>query len=81
MYVCMYMSLFDIITFVIDKETKHWYCYGVGDYRNLVATDAGFSVDGSLLAIGFNSTLTLWMPETCELKSSLTHSQYNHPIT
>ncbi|XP_071651739.1 WD repeat-containing protein 75 isoform X1 [Temnothorax longispinosus] len=64
-----------------NKETKHWYCYGVGDYRNLAATDAGFSVDGSLLAVGFNSTLTLWMPETCELKSSLTHSQYNHPIT
>lgn len=64
-----------------DKETKHWYCYGVGDYRNLPATDAGFSADGSLLAVGFNSTLTLWVPETCELKSSLTHSQYNHPIT
>ncbi|KYN04804.1 WD repeat-containing protein 75 [Cyphomyrmex costatus] len=65
---------------VENKETKHWYCYGVGDYRNLAATDAGFSVDGSLLAIGFNSTLTLWLPETCELKSSLTHSQYNEPI-
>ncbi|XP_011870474.1 PREDICTED: WD repeat-containing protein 75 [Vollenhovia emeryi] len=64
-----------------DKDTKHWYCYGVGDYRNLAATDAGFSMDGSLLAIGFHSTLTLWIPETCELKSSLTHSQYNYPIT
>lgn len=72
--------LFDIIIFV-DKETRHWYCYGVGDYRNLPTTGASFSMDGSLLAIGFNSTLTLWMPETCELKSSLTHSQYNHPIT
>ncbi|XP_011056912.1 PREDICTED: WD repeat-containing protein 75 isoform X1 [Acromyrmex echinatior] len=66
---------------VENKETKHWYCYGVGDYRNLAATDAGFSVDGSLLAVGFNSTLTLWLPEACELKSSLTHSQYNEPIS
>ncbi|EZA57753.1 WD repeat-containing protein [Ooceraea biroi] len=64
-----------------EKETRHWYCYGVGDYRNLPATDAAFSMDGSLLAIGFSSTLTIWIPETCELKSSLTHSQYNHPIT
>ncbi|KAL6257883.1 hypothetical protein P5V15_011482 [Pogonomyrmex californicus] len=62
------------------KEAKHWYCYGVGDYRNLAVTDAGFSVDGSLLAIGFDSTLTLWVPETCELKSSLTYSKYNYPI-
>jgi len=52
----------------------------VGDYRNLAATDAAFSMDGSLLAIGFSSTLTIWIPETCELKSSLTHSQYNDPI-
>ncbi|KAL6434766.1 hypothetical protein ACFW04_005163 [Cataglyphis niger] len=62
-------------------EKQHWYCYGVGDYRNLATTDAGFSMDGSLLAIGFYSTLTIWIPESCELKSSLTHSQYNHPIT
>ncbi|XP_012060006.1 PREDICTED: WD repeat-containing protein 75 [Atta cephalotes] len=66
---------------IVEEKTKHWYCYGVGDYRNLAATDAGFSVDGSLLAVGFNSTLTLWLPETCELKSSLTHSQYNEPIS
>lgn len=71
---------YSIITFVVE-ETQHWYCYGVGDYRNLATTDAGFSMDGSLLAIGFYSTLTIWVPETCELKSSLTHSQYNHPIT
>lgn len=64
-----------------ERETHHWNCYGVGDYRNLPTTDAGFSMDGSLLAIGFSSTLTIWIPETCELKSSLTHSQYNHPIT
>lgn len=67
------------ITFVAE-ETKHWCCYGVGDYRNLPATDAGFSPDGSLLAIGFHSTLTIWIPETCELKCNLTHSQYDYPI-
>ncbi|KAH0956856.1 hypothetical protein HN011_012186 [Eciton burchellii] len=64
-----------------EKKTKHWCCYGVGDYHNLPATDAAFSMDGSLLAIGFSSTLTIWIPEICELKSTLTHSQYNDSIT
>lgn len=67
--------------FTVEEIKQHWYCYGVGDYRNLAATDAGFSMDGSLLAIGFHSSLTIWIPETCELKCCLTYIQHNYPIT
>ncbi|KAI4488078.1 hypothetical protein M0804_004926 [Polistes exclamans] len=65
----------------IYKKTKHWHCYGVGNYHELSATDAAFSIDGSLLGIGFGSSLTIWEPDTCTLRSSLTHSQYPHTIT
>ncbi|XP_046621539.1 WD repeat-containing protein 75 [Neodiprion virginianus] len=64
----------------IYKKTKHWQCYSVGLYRNLPAIDATFSMDGSLLAVGFGPTLTTWNPETNELKCSLTHSSYKHII-
>ncbi|KZC09641.1 WD repeat-containing protein 75, partial [Dufourea novaeangliae] len=63
------------------KNTKHWQCHSVGDYRNLPVTDAGFSVDGSLVGIGFSSSVTMWTPDTCTFKCSLTQSQYQQPIT
>ncbi|KAK2582531.1 hypothetical protein KPH14_004825 [Odynerus spinipes] len=64
----------------VGKKTRHWNCYGTGDYHDLPATDAAFSVDGSLLGIGFDSTLSIWEPDMCTLKCSLTHSQYSHTI-
>ncbi|XP_076232800.1 WD repeat-containing protein l(2)05287 [Calliopsis andreniformis] len=63
------------------KKTKYWQCHSVGDYRNLPVTDAGFSVDGSLVGIGFDSSVTMWTPDTCTFKCSLTHSQYKYPVT
>ncbi|XP_076755512.1 WD repeat-containing protein l(2)05287 [Xylocopa sonorina] len=63
------------------KKTKHWQCHSIGDYRNLPVTDAGFSIDGSLVAIGFDSSVTMWTPDTCTFKCSLTHSQYQYPVT
>ncbi|KAK1133746.1 hypothetical protein K0M31_011541 [Melipona bicolor] len=63
------------------KKNKCWQCHSTGDYRNLPATDAGFSIDGSLVGIGFDSSLTMWTPDTCTFKCSLTHSQYQYPIT
>ncbi|XP_012275072.1 WD repeat-containing protein 75 [Orussus abietinus] len=65
----------------IHKKLKHWQCHSVGFYRNLLPTDATFSMDGSLLGVGFDSTLTIWVPETCKLKCSLSHRHYTHPIT
>ncbi|KOX68688.1 WD repeat-containing protein 75 [Melipona quadrifasciata] len=63
------------------KKNKCWQCHSIGDYRNLPATDAGFSIDGSLVGIGFDSSLTMWTPDTCTFKCSLTHNQYQYPIT
>ncbi|XP_015598224.1 WD repeat-containing protein 75 [Cephus cinctus] len=64
----------------IYKKTRHWQCHSVGLYRDFSATDAGFSMDGSLLGVGFGSSLTIWIPETNELKCSLTHSRYSAAI-
>ncbi|XP_011502837.1 PREDICTED: WD repeat-containing protein 75 [Ceratosolen solmsi marchali] len=64
-----------------NGNIEHWRCYSVGFYRNLPAIDAGFSVDGSLIGVGFGSSLTLWIPETSILKNSLSHSRYLQPIT
>ncbi|KAG7202077.1 hypothetical protein KM043_004751 [Ampulex compressa] len=63
------------------KKKKHWQCYSIADYRDLPVSDAAFSMDGSLLGIGFDCSLTLWTPETCTLKCSLAHNQYRYPIT
>lgn len=63
------------------KKTKHWQCHSIGDYRNLPVTDAAFSIDGSLVGIGFDSSVTMWTPDTCTFKCSLTHSQYQYPVT
>ncbi|XP_063972542.1 WD repeat-containing protein 75 [Diachasmimorpha longicaudata] len=60
----------------VIKRGKHWVCSGVESYRDLIATDAGFSVDGSLLGVSFGSSLTIWGPETMALKCSLTHRRY-----
>jgi hypothetical protein len=51
----------------------------VGFFRSLPAGDTSFSADGSLLAVTFGPTLTVWIPETGHLKCSLTevHPQIN----
>jgi len=45
----------------------------VAVYRDLPAGDVTFSSDGSILGVAFGPCLTLWDPEECELKSSLSH--------
>lgn len=50
-----------------------WKCYGVGFFRNLPCCALSFCVDGSLMAVGFGSILTTWVPDTCELKCTLVH--------
>lgn len=62
------------------KTSKHWQCCGFGDYRNLPSMDADFSIDGSLLGVGFGASLTIWNPVTNMLKCSLTHSRYNQTL-
>ncbi|XP_008559275.1 WD repeat-containing protein 75 [Microplitis demolitor] len=64
----------------IYQKSRHWQCYGVGTYRGLPVSDAGFSQDGSLLGVGFGSSLTIWTPDSNNLKCSLTNSRYPQEI-
>ncbi|XP_034249175.1 WD repeat-containing protein 75 [Thrips palmi] len=50
---------------------KHWHCISMGHYRDLSVRDAAFSSDGSVLGISFDSTLTLWNPDSCDFQCSL----------
>ncbi|XP_078621982.1 WD repeat-containing protein 75-like [Branchiostoma floridae x Branchiostoma japonicum] len=69
---------FKIWTLVDDtdiyRENVCWTCDSVGTYRDLAAKDAAFSEDGSLLAVAFGQSLTIWDPYTIELKTSFCHT-------
>ena len=58
---------------ISGKNTK-WSCESVGYYQDLPASKISFSEDGSLLAVVFDSKITLWEPEICLLKRTLIHS-------
>nr|CAH7748419.1 unnamed protein product [Callosobruchus chinensis] len=57
----------------VYKKDVMWLCLGIGFHRDLPCKALSFSADGSLLATGFGKLLTIWTPDTCELKCSLTH--------
>lgn len=65
-------------TNIYKKGIMVWRCESVGFFRNLPAGDISFSADGSLMAVTFGPTLTVWVPETNQLKCSLTEV---HPQT
>ena len=48
-----------------------WHCESVGYYRSLEAGSADFSRDGSLLAVAFRRSVTLWDPDTNQLRTVL----------
>lgn len=48
-----------------------WSCDSQGYYKNERCGPCDFSADGSLLAVGFKSTLTLWDPDTNTLRHTL----------
>ncbi|CAH0548148.1 unnamed protein product [Brassicogethes aeneus] len=58
-----------------------WECYGVGYFRDLPCRGLSFSIDGSLMAIGFGPILTTWLPDTCEVKCTLIHPNYRDNVT
>jgi NET1-associated nuclear protein 1 (U3 small nucleolar RNA-associated protein 17) len=64
---------------IYKKGVMVWRCESVGFFRSLPIGDTSFSADGSLLAVTFGPTLTVWVPETNQLKCSLTelHVQIN----
>eukprot|EP00058_Branchiostoma_floridae_P023341 XP_002608831.1 hypothetical protein BRAFLDRAFT_125616 [Branchiostoma floridae] len=69
---------FKIWTLVDDtdiyRENVCWTCDSVGTYRDLAAKDAAFSEDGSLLAVAFGQSLTIWDPYTIDLKTTFCHT-------
>ncbi|ESO84533.1 hypothetical protein LOTGIDRAFT_236208 [Lottia gigantea] len=48
-----------------------WMCESSSTYRDLPAGQAEFTEDGSILGVVFKSTVTLWNPDTNELKATL----------
>lgn len=62
------------------EKGKVWSCYSVGFHRDMSCTALSFSVDGSLMATGFGPILTVWVPDTCELKCSLLHPIHRETV-
>ncbi|XP_078656195.1 WD repeat-containing protein 75-like isoform X2 [Branchiostoma floridae x Branchiostoma belcheri] len=58
----------------IYRENVCWSCDSVGTYRDLEAKDVAFSEDGSLLAVAFGQSLTIWDPYTIDLKTTFCHT-------
>jgi NET1-associated nuclear protein 1 (U3 small nucleolar RNA-associated protein 17) len=47
-------------------------CRSVGDFKDFPASALSFSTDGSLLAVAYKSTITLWDPMSSTFHRSLT---------
>uniref|UniRef100_UPI00398E8318 WD repeat-containing protein 75 n=1 Tax=Pristiophorus japonicus TaxID=55135 RepID=UPI00398E8318 len=57
----------------IYRKRVCWSCDFVGTYHHLQATNCSFSEDGSLLAVSFEQIVTLWDPDTWDLKCTFCH--------
>ncbi|XP_029461844.1 WD repeat-containing protein 75 [Rhinatrema bivittatum] len=52
----------------IYRQSTGWSCEFVGSYHSYQATNCCFSEDGSLLAVSFQETITIWESDTWDLK-------------
>lgn len=75
----MCFNIFNISGYFSGKG-KAWKCYSIGFHRGLSCRALSFSVDGSLMATGFGPILTVWVPDTCELKCSLLHPIHKETV-
>ncbi|XP_065697099.1 WD repeat-containing protein 75 [Patagioenas fasciata] len=55
------------------QQSVSWSCDFVGSYHNYQATNCCFSEDGSLLAVSFEGTATVWDSVTWDLKCTFCH--------
>ncbi|KAK7474309.1 hypothetical protein BaRGS_00034444 [Batillaria attramentaria] len=55
----------------INRTVDKWTCDSVGFFRDHPAGKARFSEDGSVLAVVFGTSLTLWDPDTNVMKATL----------
>lgn len=62
-------------TTIYDKRFT-WRNLATGYYLQKDAKCLDFSYDGSLVGIGFESSLTIWLPDTCELKLPLVYTPF-----
>ncbi|KAF9432034.1 hypothetical protein BGZ76_011388 [Entomortierella beljakovae] len=63
----------------IEAE-RAWSCRSTGFYRDMVPQCAGFSSDGSLLAVAYGQIITLWNPYLNTLQGVLTQPPENRPV-
>jgi len=63
----------------IEAE-RAWSCRSTGFYRDAVPHCAGFSSDGSLLAVAYGQIITLWNPYLNTLQGVLTQPPENRPV-
>ncbi|KAF9136120.1 hypothetical protein BGW39_006916 [Mortierella sp. 14UC] len=63
----------------IEAE-RAWGCRSTGFYRDMLPRCAGFSSDGSLLAIAYGQIITLWNPYLNTLQGVLTQPPENRVI-
>ncbi|XP_075237473.1 WD repeat-containing protein l(2)05287 [Lycorma delicatula] len=60
------------INYIENNKYFTWKCERIGFYKDFIAGPAGFSSDGSVLAVGFGPCLTIWDLENHALVASLT---------
>uniref|UniRef100_A0A8B9EDH3 WD repeat domain 75 n=1 Tax=Anser cygnoides TaxID=8845 RepID=A0A8B9EDH3_ANSCY len=66
--------LFKVWVILEDTDPEgNWSCDFVGSYHNYQATNCCFSEDGSLLAVSFEETVTVWDSSTWDLKCTFCH--------
>ncbi|XP_046550835.1 LOW QUALITY PROTEIN: WD repeat-containing protein 75-like [Haliotis rubra] len=58
----------------IYRSNSKWTCDSVGFYREMDTGATAFAEDGSLLAVVFESTITLWDPDTNVLRTTFSSS-------
>ncbi|KAH7961277.1 hypothetical protein HPB52_006407 [Rhipicephalus sanguineus] len=61
-------------------HVSSWNCIGSGSFRGFAAGKGSISQDGSLLAVSFGRSATLWS-EDCALRAALAHPQCPSSIT
>lgn len=57
----------------IYRENERWDCDFVGFYRGLKSLGADFSCDGSTFAVAFEHLLTIWDPNKCVVRTTLSN--------
>lgn len=60
------------------EAVEKWTCDSVGYYRDKPAGVARFSEDGSVLAVAFEATLTIWEPDSNAMKATLSLPTKEH---